>query len=88
MKNTFSKSYIYLQKVLQTSLGRPYNIIMNENFFWALKQVSYHVQIWRKTQVTHFQPSSNFYTPGKYQKISGFLMLSGVLEVELSLKMS
>ena len=34
--------------------------------------------------LTHFQPKFRFYTPWKHQETSGFLMFSGVTEVELT----
>ena len=41
----------------------------------------------KKSSLTHFQPMFHFYTPRKHQKISGFLMFSGDIEVEHWLKM-
>ena len=36
----------------------------------------------------HLKPMAHFYTLGKYQKTSGFLMFPGSIEMEQLLKMS
>ena len=38
------------------------------------------------TMIIHFSPVFHFYTPWKRQKIKGFLIFSGGIEMEIGLK--